>query len=371
MPPKKSPKNMPVTKKPAVKKTSNKTKSNKKLIINAVIALIIIAVSWFFDTQYHFISRLFENQYITGENELAMHFVDVGQGDCIILQLPDGKNMIIDGGRISSKQKILDYISNINITTFDYVMLTHTDSDHVGSLDDVILNTNVKKLYVPDVTDKQITTNVYKDFLEAIITKEIPESNILPSLTGEIITSDAGYEIVFFTPSPQMHLEVRAGNANTVSPIIILYYSGRSVMFTGDATEESEQYFLEVIQSHSVLKYKNVDVDILKVAHHGSKHSSTADFLAVVKPEISVICVGAGNTYGHPHIEALERITKYSNKILRSDFHGDIRISLMPQQSGAAEIIIHTEKQPPDSITIKFYGTTLLYILFKHINIVV
>ncbi len=119
--------------------------SKKKIIINTVIGVIILALSYFFDTQYHIISQLFENPSTNGKNDLQIHFVDVGQGDCIIIRLPDGKNMVIDGGPKSACDEVLNYISTkLNISVFDYLLLTHTDSDHTGSLDDIILNTQIK-----------------------------------------------------------------------------------------------------------------------------------------------------------------------------------------------------------------------------------
>lgn len=347
---------------PKRRKYKKTKKSNKMRLLHLVIIIIILAASWFFDSQYHIVSQLFDTPSVRGENELIMHFVDVGQADCIILELPDGKNMIIDGGTQQAEDKVLNYINSLNITVFDYLMLTHTDADHVGGLDGVVLNTEVKKMYIPDVTREVVTTIVYDNFLTAA---ENEGAEILHSETSMKITSEVGYEIIFFTPDIEVYDKV-SSDRNTISPIIVLYYNDRRVMFTGDATTKSEQYFIEVIQSHAELRYKNTDVDILKVAHHGSRDSTTADFLEAVRPETSVICVGEDNSYGHPHLEALDRITQYSDKIMRTDLCGDIRISLVPTESGVADIIYNTEKQPPqDNLSVKTLGISLMYILYR------
>ncbi len=95
------------------------------------MAVILVVLCWFFNDRYGFLWQLFNSPYQLGQQELALHFLDVGQGDCSIIQFPDGKNMVIDGGPVNAKQHILDYISNkLAISEFDYLMLTHTDSDH-------------------------------------------------------------------------------------------------------------------------------------------------------------------------------------------------------------------------------------------------
>lgn len=342
------------------------TKDIKKLnkVIKSIIFIIVIAIfSYFFDINYSKIADLFQNPYQKSENELLIHFVDVGQGDCIILQLPDDKNMIIDGGPINARQKVLDFIDSYNIDVFDYLMLTHTDGDHTGSLDDVINNTIVKKIYMPNVSTEVIDTNVYKDFIEAVKNENLKEEDIIYTKTGDSITGN-GYEIVFFTPLPLMYEDAQKGNTNTISPIIILYYGGKSVMFTGDATEDTEEIFLDVINENDYLKNKNVDVDILKVAHHGSKSSSIQDFLDTVKPEISVISVGRNNSYNHPATETIERLKGYSDTILRTDIAGDISIKLILNTNNIADIIILNDIEINFETNIKYNNLiNILYLL--------
>jgi competence protein ComEC len=304
-----------------------------------------------------------------GENELAIHFVDVGQGDCVIIQFPDRKNMIIDGGPVTAKQHILDYINNkLGISEFDYLMLTHTDSDHCGSLTDVINNTVIKKMFIPDVSGDLIDTNTYKAFIAAVENENLPQDCVEISKTGMQITGE-NYEIVFFTPSTEMYKDVTKNNTNFISPVIILYYCGRSAVFTGDATEETEEYFLEVAEN--VFPDKDIDADILKVAHHGSRYSSTAAFLDAVRPEISVISVASNNTYGHPDLGTLERLECYSHTILRTDKSGDIRISLIDEGMDCAKIDISIGKeQTQGSPELRYLSAYMIYIISRHLHIV-
>jgi competence protein ComEC len=343
-------------------------KNNKKIIINLAVAIIILILCWFFNEHYGLFSELFNSRYHLGQNELAIHFVDVGQGDCVIIQFPDSKNMIIDGGPVSAKQHLLDYINNkLGISEFDYLMLTHTDSDHCGSLTDVINNTVIKKMFLPDVSADLIDTATYKAFIAAVENEKLPQDSVVISKTGTQITGE-NYEIVFFTPSTEMYKDVTKNNTNFISPVIILYYCGRSAVFTGDATEETEKYFLEVAES--VFRDKDVDADILKVAHHGSRYSSTAAFLDAVRPEFSVISVG-NNTYGHPHLDTLERLAGYSHTILRTDKSGDIRISLIDDGTGGARIEIDIEKgQTQNSLQLRCLSVYMIYIISKHLYIV-
>ncbi len=228
-------------------------------------------------------------------------------------------------------------------------------------------------MFIPDISSEVITTDVYADFLNAVNGEGLSGGDIAVSKTGITVQSEEGYEIVFFTPSQAMYEDMKEVNPssvtaemkNTVSPIIILYYCGRSVMFTGDATEETEEYFLDVIRTDSILRNKNTDVDILKVAHHGSRYSTTEEFLEVVKPEISVI--SSGGSYEHPHLDTLERLAGYSDKVLRTDMHGDICITLKPNGGEKAEIIINTGKEPSGNLAIKINGAGLIYMLYKQL----
>ena len=322
-------------------------KKHRKYVLVVVLLLIaaIIVGCWFYDRSSLVFSDFFYDVFYevfhptpevdaveheiapaptepgVANGELLVHFVDVGQGDCIILQFPDGKNMVIDGGPRSAKNAVLAYIKAYDITDFEYLMLTHTDEDHCGSIDDIINSTNVKNMFVPGVTTEQITTAVYRQFNEAVDNelKEVEGAQEQISAPGVIVSSDYGYQIEIIVPEADYHEEVRSSNAeliNSVSPIMFLTFGDKKICFTGDSNELNEPIFLEKIRSIDRTGDGTVDeedlawydCDILKVAHHGSETSSTQAFLDVVKPEIAVIQAGEGNKYGHPTPEALSRL---------------------------------------------------------------
>ena len=247
-----------------VVRTSKKVKVRKKYrplkaFVTIVICLAILLGALYVYRQQ---GRPGESPSLLSEGELRIHFVDVGQGDCIMIQLPDGKNMIIDGGDRGSDSvaAVNAYIDRLKgdaqKLTFDYLLLTHTDSDHVGGLDDVILreDVDVKKMFVPRLTTDQITTQVYRDFLSAIE----QEKTVVEGVTVEYSTVDSdfenlevGYRFDFVTPTDDcydMGIFNSAEGKNSVSPIIVMEFGGKKVLFTGDANEKyTEKWFADLI----------------------------------------------------------------------------------------------------------------------------
>lgn len=345
------------------KRPAKKQVKLKKIIINAVIAVAILAVSYLLNTYYGFLplGGGGDTVYNKAELELMVHFVDVGQGDCAIIQFPYGRNMIIDGGPRKSKDKVIDYINRYNIKSFDYMVLTHPHEDHYGGLNEVFNIADVDVIYMPDAPN--VETASYQNFLTAADGSGAEKRY---SVTGEVISFEGGAEVVFFTPLTQNYIDAAESSGydlNGLSPIMIIYYRGKSVMFTGDATEESEEQFLSAAENHADLKLRNIDADILKVAHHGSGYSSTADFLEATEPEISIISVGENN-YGHPNPNAVERLLGYG-EVLRTDIEKDIVIKITPRGAGAdIEVLGRTE-----SATVRVYCQTLMFIIFAHIRI--
>jgi len=306
-----------------------------------VFLAIVLFIGWYTEREYGWISRALSNrgEYAGSvEGELAVHFVDVGQGDAIIVQLPDGKNLIIDGGdgKSSRLTALHTYIEFLEIKRFDYLMLTHSDEDHVGGLVSVAEKYDVGEFYVPKVTTAQHNTKVYKNFIDAMNIQvangaERYYSSSECSVIGEY------YKIIFITPEPFGYEQKfsTAAQRNSISPIIILEFGSFSIMFTGDATtKESEKWFLDIAKTDA---YTDIflDVDVLKVAHHGGRDSTCDAFLNIVQAEYFVICVGKGNTYKHPHTELLTRLElnmntnpKNDTGIFRTDENGDILLKV-------------------------------------------
>lgn len=356
----------------ASKAVSAKTKGKNKKPINAlivVLCLILFAcgVMYYFDIgPLDFVLEGFEFKYYTYEvgdfgeggipahleGELKIHFIDVGQGDCIFIQFPDGKTMLIDGGenRTAVAQGIVNYLLALyeQKVTIDYLMLTHCDSDHCGSIDEVIKSPQIDVLnvYQPRVYSKYendllkeyvaqngmnnaqgnwenvptISTGVYASFAEAVYL----EKQELGDDFGEIIYNFEGLEIhgdgwsiYMYNPAEEMYDSLSTAKAkNNISPVMVLCYGDNRILLTGDADEKAEQNF---VANLSELSFSDSfswdgDCDILKVGHHGGAESTLAAFLQTVQPEYAVISAGENNKYDHPRQVTLDRLAQYAQQ---------------------------------------------------------
>lgn len=279
--------------------------------------------------------------------DLVITFLDVGQGDCIILELPDGKNMIIDSGDKSNanKQTIADFTESKGITTFDYLLLTHQDSDHVGNMDWVIDNYEIKYIFRPNMktvnetyapqlpdefnTGSSFTTDtvIYGKFMLSAYNEGCPVEIFYKDsdFTNTILYMEETYtySFDFLTPTAEKASDIYYKDNNNYSPVILFEYCGTKIMFTGDAEKENLGEY--------VLTYGNTyNVDILKVGHHGSENATTSAFVEAIDPEYAIIQCGLNNKYGHPHAEALNRLSGYdSNMIIyRTDNNGNIELTI-------------------------------------------
>ncbi len=237
-----------------------------------------------------------------GENCMAVHFLDVGQGDCSIIQLPDGKNIIIDAGEPASEKDIIEYAEKLGIVRFDYVIATHLHSDHIGGLGAIVEMYEIGEIYMPGV---EASTKVYENLMNCINEKG---SKVTRAGAGMTMIDEAGLRAEFVAPVSEKYAEM-----NNYSLVLLLSYGDMDFLFTGDAEKLSEKEIRE-----------DIDSEVLKVGHHGADTSSAQEFVDRVTPEYSVISVGEGNSYGHPDAETVERLENAESVIYRTDKHGDI-----------------------------------------------
>lgn len=243
--------------------------------------------------------------YATNEI-LKVHFLDVGQADSIIIQLPTKQTMIIDGGNNADGMMIVHYLQKLGIQKIDYLIGTHPHEDHIGGLDNLINNYSIGKIYLPKVTT---TTKTFEDLLLAIKAKNL---KIISAQRGMEIIQQNDLQAIILAPSSNS----KYSNLNDWSIVVKLTYQQTSFLFTGDAQEESE---LEMLRNNCQLK-----ADLLKVGHHGSHTSTTERFLQAVSPDYSIISVGGGNKYGHPANSVINRLQKHGIKLYRTDQLGTI-----------------------------------------------
>jgi len=242
-----------------------------------------------------------ENNDVRGE--LQVHFIDVGQGASQLIIGSSGKTILIDAGNNNQEEEIVAYLRKNGIQKIDILVGTHPDADHIGGLDAVIDNFEIGKIYMPKV---QSNTKTFEDVLLAIQRKGLKVSTAKAGVTLDW-EPDAKVQMI----APVRDYE----DDNDMSAVLKLTFGEISFLFTGDAESKSEH---DMINSKADLKS-----DVLLVAHHGSKSSTTEAFLDVVKPSFGVIQVGKNN-YGHPAPEILERLNKRGVKVYRNDLHGDI-----------------------------------------------
>lgn len=238
-----------------------------------------------------------------GSSLLKVHFIDVGQADSILIQYGN-ENMLIDAGNNDDENTLKNYINSLGIKEFKYVVGTHAHEDHIGSLDYIINSFKVGKVYFPKVS---ASTKTFENLLNAVNNKGMKFT--IPTVGESFNLGDAKCTIL--GPNGSTYTD-----ANNYSIVIKLEYGSNSFLFTGDAEDVSEKEMLS-----SGLNLKS---DVLKAGHHGSKSSTTDEFLNAVNPKYAVLSVGKDNDYGHPNKETLDKFSERKIKVYRTDESGTI-----------------------------------------------
>nr|WP_298126707.1 ComEC/Rec2 family competence protein [uncultured Clostridium sp.] len=240
------------------------------------------------------------------KNKMIIHYIDVGQGDCILIQV-NNKNLLIDSGPSTNMKYLLNYLKKINIKKFDYIIATHPHDDHIGNMDTIIKRYNVEKFYSPKVTT---SSDTFDSLLSALVDKNL-KINVLKKGSSQI---NLGKNVTLKVLSPSK--DFTSDNLNNYSPIIKINFLNNSFLFTGDAETSDENLVL--------FENNDLKADVLKVGHHGSSTSTSLDFLNSVDPSVAIISVGKNNSYGHPSQKVLSLLDESNIKTLRTDISGNI-----------------------------------------------
>lgn len=249
------------------------------------------------------------------QGKLETVFLDVGQGDAILIKTGSGQNILIDGGPNQSVIYALGRHLAFYERTLDLVVLTHPDADHITGLIEVLKRYQVKKILL---TQKETTAPEYPVWKKAV---EAEGAEVILAQAGQILNFNTSTEDLIQPKITVLYpIEENSLNnlpTNDTSIILRLDHGENSWLLTGDLPSEREDELLA--------KEKDLlDTDILKVGHHGSKYSSSANFLQAVTPELAIIQVGVNNRFGHPTFAALERLRQAGAEIRRNDQLGDI-----------------------------------------------
>ena len=297
---------------------------------------------------------------IGGRSGLEVTFLDVGQGDCICLQLPDGTTWLCDGGSSDvsgvGQYRIEPFLKHEGIDVLDAVFLSHADSDHIGGVEELLQRdcVEIKLLVLPcteqtgtwgnDMEDESVTVTGAESHSQNTQAKEtcvgMEETGFADILR---LAEEKGIPVQWL----EAGMKWRSGdvlarclhpaegfateNKNAASQVLHITYGSFSLLLTGDVEEDGEEALLAELRRQGI-----ENVTILKVAHHGSKYSSGEAFLEQINPLLSVISCGENNWYGHPHEETLERIADVGSIVLTTPEYGAVVVRV--EENGQVEV---------------------------------
>lgn len=233
---------------------------------------------------------------------LKIHFIDVGQGDAIFIELPDKRAVLIDGGETNMSSRVINAINSANKNRLDFVIATHPHSDHIGGLSKVIETFEIGEIYMPTIERKSYKT--YQALMSAIQKKGLKQK---AAKAGVRILKANDLTLDILAPVKSNYADI-----NDWSVILKLTYGSTSFLFMADATARAEKDITA-----------DVKADVLKVGFHGSRDSTSDDFLSRVSPKYAVISVGK-NPYGHPSSATINKLKNANIEVYRTDLDGTV-----------------------------------------------
>ena len=241
------------------------------------------------------------------ENTMEVHYINVGQGDSILVRV-NNKNMLIDSGPKDSRQNLLNYLNSLDINTIDYLIATHPHEDHIGNMNAIIKKYTVNNFFSPKVSTSSKT---FELMIESLKNKDM-KINILNTNTNSLDLGE-NTKITVLSPLEDENFD----NLNNYSAMIKIEYGETSFLFTGDCEKLIENNVLS--RSKNLLKSH-----VLKLGHHGSSTSSSEEFLCAVNPSLAIITSGKDNSFGHPHLETLNLLKKHDINFFNTAYDNTI-----------------------------------------------
>lgn len=321
-------------------KLPKKVCSQNKFIICILLAFLVVAgLTGFWVAQSSCRSNSFALTVTEETSNVTVHYIDVGQGDSIFIDTSN-EDVLIDGGPPEASVTILNYLGSLNITRIHLMIATHVHEDHIGGLVDVLNSTiNVDEILINNQT---CTNNVCVDFMNLA-----KMHTITVAQRGQTFQLTETANLTIF--NPVQPLEFTSANDNSI--VVKLQVGNSSFLFTGDAEADAEQSMLDAgleLQSN-----------VLKVGHHGSRYATTQTFLDNVAPSYAIISAGKNNSYGHPHQETIQRLLANGVTIYGTFQSGTIVVS-----TDGTSIVFQNSPQPipefQSSITMTIFITATL-----------
>lgn len=286
-------------------------KAKDKKIVHLFVVLILFCIGFIYkNNNYKIVNNydvgtqtINEEKIVLGDEYLEIHFLDVGQSDCILL-IQGEETLLIDAGNDENSQQIIDYIEKLGISDLDYIIGTHAHADHIGGLDKIVNYFEIGNIYFPKQT---ATTKNFEEFILAVKNKNMKLN--IPNVGESFNIGDA--KCIFLSPQQKEYEE-----SNNYSIVVKVIYGNTSYLFMGDAETLVEN---ELIESGY-----DLSADVLKIGHHGSNTSSSEKFLKIVNPKYGIISVGKDNNYNLPSDKIINRLNRFNINVLRTDLIGTI-----------------------------------------------
>ena len=243
--------------------------------------------------------RIIENVEVD-QYPFKIEFIDVGEADCILIE-NNNKYALIDAGNNKDGKKLVTYFKEKEIEEFQYVIGTHPHEDHIGGMDNIIKNFEIKHYYMPNIETEFIT---YKEVIEALKKKEIKYET--PKINKTFKMADTTFKVLSIGDNIE--------DINSSSIVLKVTYKNTKYLLMADATSDTE---------HQIIN-KDIESDLIKIGHHGSNHSTSATFLKKVNPKYAIISVGTPNEYDFPKSITLNKLEKINAAVYRTDELGTI-----------------------------------------------
>jgi len=255
--------------------------------------------------------------------EISITVLDVGQGDGIFIRGPEGNTYLIDGGSSDIKKvgkyRIEPFLKFQGVGTIDYIFVSHGDGDHISGIEEMIKRMDVGVAIETIVFPER---GVWDEDLDRLARLAMEMGVRVVEMKAGQMLREGELEFVCLAPD----FDTNMADSNASSMVLALNYGEFNMLFTGDVEGEGEEKLKEYLKEELQRSYPEIHWEVLKVAHHGSRNSSTEGFLELVKPSYSIVSAGRDNSYGHPHKETVERLEGVGSEVLSTQEYGAITI---------------------------------------------